>query len=129
MMGANCSWMRLKPRERFKLLFYFLGRSVCTSVPLQANSLLSSSHSTSLLRKVQTRMIPAKGTPTLKLKLSIRHSVLWALYNNDVPGSWILCLFIWLLWALSYYARLWRWVMFRSVLPNFWSLISLVNPA
>ena len=73
-------------------------------------------------------MVSAKSTPTHKWEFGIRHLVFLVLYN-DVLDFWNLCLFVWLLWDICYWAGLGSWIMIRrSALPSDWSLISLVNP-
>ena len=63
MVVTNCSRTRLEPRKRFEHSF---GQSVpCSFLSAEL----------SISRSLRTRMVPAKGTPTLKSDFSTQHSM------------------------------------------------------
>jgi len=106
--------MRLEPREL--LSSFVVGRSVyLSSFPLEMVTLSSLHFFTPRLHEFSARMVPVKGTPTLKWELGVRHSVLLIL-DDDISDSWNLCLFIWLSWVLCYWVGLGIWIMIKSVL-------------
>ena len=63
-VDANCSWMRLKPREW--LPSFSVSRLVCPSPSSRIHSLYTSCLTTPHLPELRTRMVLAKGTLTLK---------------------------------------------------------------
>ena len=80
---------------------------------------------TSRPRELQSRMVPIKGTLTLKWDIGIRCSVLLVL-NDDVPNFQNLCLFIWLSWTLCYWVGLRLWTMIKSYLMFYHLLVLLI---
>jgi len=70
------------------------------------------------------------------LQKALRRSSQNLVFDSRYPGQCVMmylileiCVYLYdFIWVISYWARLGRWVMFRSTLPNSWSLNSTLAP-